>query len=97
MKFKQKLKKYRDLNNYSQKDIAKYLNITIQQYSLYETSKRQMPIEQYAKLAIKYQVSIDDMVQLYPEYKATRILGMKTLFKKRNANKVYNKIMFLKK
>ena len=42
-----------------QKEIAYELNITKQQYSLYETGKRTIPIEKLIKIADIYNVSLD--------------------------------------
>lgn len=59
---KVEIKKIRDLredHDITQKEISKYLNITQQQYSLYETGVREIPIELLIKLADYYNVSID--------------------------------------
>ena len=42
-----------------QKEIAYELKITTQQYSLYETGRRTIPIEKLIKLANIYNVSLD--------------------------------------
>ena len=46
-----------------QKQIANLLKITRQQYGLYESSKRDIPIDLLIKLADFYNVSIDYMVE----------------------------------
>ena len=46
-----------------QKQIANLLKITRQQYSLYESGKRDIPIDLLIKLADFYNVSIDYMVE----------------------------------
>lgn len=46
----------------SQKDIASILNITQQQYSLYELGKREIPLSITCILAKYYQTSIDYIV-----------------------------------
>lgn len=56
------LKKLKDLridNDLYQKEVAAILNITRQQYGLYETGKRDIPIDLLIKLADFYNVSID--------------------------------------
>ena len=46
-----------------QKQIAHLLKITRQQYGLYESGKRDIPIDLLIKLADFYNVSIDYMVE----------------------------------
>ena len=56
------LKRLRDLREDKDKyqvDIAKYLKITRQQYSLYETGKRDIPIDLLIMLADYYNTSVD--------------------------------------
>lgn len=67
MQYIQKLKEYRLKNKVSQKEVAKYLNITQQQYSLYENSTREMPIGQYALLAKFFNIRIDDLIEIIEE------------------------------
>ena len=50
------LREDKDLN---QKRIAEILNITQQQYSLYEKGQRKLPIDLLKKLCIFYNVSAD--------------------------------------
>ena len=54
-----RLKDLREDKDLLQKDIAKILNITRQQYGLYEIGKRDMPYELVIILADYYQVSTD--------------------------------------
>lgn len=54
-----RLKDLREDRDLHQKDIAKILDITRQQYSLYELGKRDMPSELIIKLANFYAVSTD--------------------------------------
>ncbi len=77
-----RLKEIRKDKDYTQKDIAIYLNISQVQYSRYETGIRTIPIELLAKLSILYNVSIDYLIGLtdvrnpYPSsklYKKTTI------------------------
>lgn len=53
------LKKLRQERGLLQKDIAKYLGITIASYSLYENSKRTPPIEILQKLCIFYGIDVE--------------------------------------
>jgi len=56
------LKKLKDLridNDLYQKEIASILKITRQQYGLYESGKRDIPIDLLIKLADFYHVSTD--------------------------------------
>lgn len=55
-------KRIRDLredHDMTQKDISAVLNITIQQYSLYERGDREIPFHHVITLAKFYNVSID--------------------------------------
>ncbi len=54
-----RLKDLREDNDLYQKDIAKILNTTQAQYSLYETGLRTMPIQLLIKLAKYYDVSLE--------------------------------------
>ncbi len=71
----ERLKEIRNDKDYTQKDIADYLNISQVQYSRYETGIRIIPIDLLAKLANLYQVSIDYLLGLtdirnpYPQSK----------------------------
>ena len=57
-----RLKEIREDRDYKQKDIAKLLHTTQQQYSKYELGIRVIPIEQLEKLADFYNLSIDYMI-----------------------------------
>lgn len=48
----------------SQEEIAKILDITRQQYQLYESGKRQLPIQHLRTLCIFYSVSADYILGL---------------------------------
>ena len=54
-----RLKDLREDNDLTQQDIANYLEITRQQYSLYEIGKRTIPIDLLDKLANFYHTSTD--------------------------------------
>lgn len=70
-----RLKDLRKDNDLSQEKVAKMLNITRPQYSLYETGKRDIPVDLLKILAEFYNTSIDYLVELtdvskrYPESK----------------------------
>ncbi len=56
------LKKYRELNHYTQKQIGNYLNIQRQTYSNYERGIRTPDPKTLASLAALYQISLDDLL-----------------------------------
>ena len=55
----QRLKDTREDADKKQEDIAIVLNITRQQYQLYESGKREMPMHHFVILAKYYNVSLD--------------------------------------
>ena len=55
----QRLKDIREDSDKKQEDIALVLNITRQQYQLYESGKREMPMHHFVILAKYYNVSLD--------------------------------------
>ncbi|MBQ8387807.1 MAG: helix-turn-helix transcriptional regulator [Clostridia bacterium] len=55
----QRLKDMREDNDKKQEDIALILNITRQQYQLYESGKREMPMHHFVTLAKYYGISLD--------------------------------------
>jgi transcriptional regulator with XRE-family HTH domain len=59
MYFYQRLKDMREDLDKKQEDIALVLNITRQQYQLYESGKREMPMHHFVILAKYYNVSLD--------------------------------------
>lgn len=59
-----RIKDLREDNDVLQKELAVLLNITRQQYGLYETGKRSIPIEKLKILAEFYHTSIDYIVEL---------------------------------
>lgn len=67
MIFAERIKYMREDNDLKQKEIAAYLNITQQQYSLYESGKRQMPADTIAILCKYYDVSADYILGLIDE------------------------------
>lgn len=60
----QRLKDLREDFEKKQEDIAEVLNITRQQYQLYESGKREMPMHHFAVLARYYNVSLDYLAGL---------------------------------
>ena len=58
-----KLKDLRIDNDLYQKEIASMLKITRQQYGLYESGKREIPVDLLIKLADFYGVSIDYILE----------------------------------
>lgn len=56
------LKDLREDNDLTQNDVAKILNISRPQYSLYETGKRDIPVDLLRILAKLYNTSIDYIV-----------------------------------
>ena len=59
-----RLKDIREDHDLYQHQIAKLLKITRQQYSLYETGKRDIPIDLLITLANYYKTSIDYIVEI---------------------------------
>ena len=64
MYFYQRLKDMREDADKKQGDIALVLNITRQQYQLYESGKREMPMHHFITLAEYYNVSLDYLAGL---------------------------------
>lgn len=62
-----RLKDLREDEEKLQKQIAIELNITRQQYGLYETGERKIPIDKLIQLAKIYRTSIDYIVGLTNE------------------------------
>ncbi len=59
MYFYQRIGDLREDADLRQKDLAKVLSITVQQYSLYERGEREIPFHHVITLAKFYNVSID--------------------------------------
>jgi len=64
-----RLKDIREDNDLLQKQIAVILGITRQQYGLYETGERNLPIDKLYKLAEFYSTSADYLLGLTDEIK----------------------------
>ena len=59
MHFYQRLRDLREDSEKKQEEIAHVLGITRQQYQLYESGKREMPMHHFIALAKFYNVSLD--------------------------------------
>ena len=64
-----RIKDLREDMDLTQKTIAKYLNMSRNGYSQYETDTNKVPVEILKKLAIFYDTSIDYLVELTDEKK----------------------------
>ena len=67
MHYTQRIRDTREDNDKLQKDIAKELNITTQQYQLYESGKRKLPIDHLITLCKFYNLSADYLLGLIDE------------------------------
>lgn len=68
----QRLKDAREDADKKQEDIASVLNITRQQYQLYESGKREMPMHHFVALARFYNISLDYLAGLVDTPKKLR-------------------------
>lgn len=59
-----RLKDLREDHDLTQKEVAKLLHITQQQYSRYETQTREIPVHLVYKLALFYNTSTDYILGL---------------------------------
>lgn len=66
------IKELRQDNDKYQKDVAKELKITKQQYSLYETGQRPLPIEHLITICRFYNISADYILGLTDEPRTLR-------------------------
>ncbi len=64
MYFYQRIRDMREDNDLSQEKVAEVLEITRQQYQLYESGKREMPMHLFVTLAQHYGVSLDYLAGL---------------------------------
>lgn len=64
MFFYQRIRDLREDSDLSQQQLAEVLGITRQQYQLYESGKREMPMHHFIKLAKFYKVSLDYLAGL---------------------------------
>ncbi len=63
-KYNEALRNLREDRDYKQETIAEVLNITRQQYQLYESGKRQFEVEHIKTLCTFYNVSADYILGL---------------------------------
>lgn len=68
----QRLKDTREDLDKKQEDIAHVLQITRQQYQLYESGKREMPMHHFTALAKYYNVSLDYLAGLIDQPRKLR-------------------------
>ncbi len=64
MYFYQRIRDMREDSDLSQAQVADILQITRQQYQLYESGKREMPMHLFILLAKHYKVSLDYLAGL---------------------------------
>ncbi len=64
MKYAEKIRGLREDRDLKQENLAAYLGITRQQYSLYETGRRAFPVEHIIALCKYFQVSADYILDL---------------------------------
>ncbi len=67
MQYTQRLRNIREDHDKLQKDIAELLKITTQQYQLYESGKRKLPIDLLINLCEYYNLSADYILGLIDE------------------------------
>ncbi|MBR6045046.1 MAG: helix-turn-helix transcriptional regulator [Ruminococcus sp.] len=64
MYYYQRIRDVREDADLNQQQVAELLNITRQQYQLYESGKREMPMHLFVVLAKHYNVSLDYLAGL---------------------------------
>ena len=64
MNFYQRMRNIREDNDETQSKTAEILQITRQQYQLYESGKRELPMHHFVALAEYYNVSLDYLAGL---------------------------------
>lgn len=64
MKITERMKAARVERGYTQKEIAERLDMTQQQYGLYETGKRDIPAQKIKELSDIYNISADYLLGL---------------------------------
>ena len=67
-----RLRDTREDKDLKQKDIADILNITYQQYQLYESGKRKIPVDKFKELCDYYNISADYFLGFTKEQKKIR-------------------------
>lgn len=76
MNYYKKLKDLREDNDATQQDIADFLKISRGNYAMYECGSNIIPLELLDKLSIKYQVSMDYLVNLSKNKNSKKIKPM---------------------
>ena len=66
------LRLYREKNNKSKEDLAKYLEIQPKAYMRYETGEREPSLEKLYKLAYFYNCKIDDFIDVEENFSVDR-------------------------
>lgn len=61
------LKKFREINNFTQKDIAKILNMSITGYASLEQGKAEPSIYIIKSLCIYYNITADELLEIETE------------------------------
>lgn len=64
MDYTQRMRNYREDHDLKQETVAHQLGITQQQYQLYESGKRKIPIDKFILLCQYYNVSADYLLGL---------------------------------
>ncbi len=64
-----RLKSLREDKDFTQTEIAVFLNCKQNTYQQYESGKRQIPIEALKKLSIFYDTSVDYLIEMTDEIK----------------------------
>lgn len=72
MNYTERIKNTREKEEKKQIEIAKELNITQQQYQLYESGKRKLPIDKLIKLCKYYNLSADYLLGLIDDPRPLR-------------------------
>lgn len=67
MYYYQRLRDMREDSDLTQKQVGELLGITTQQYQLYESGKREMPMHLFIVLAKHYNVSLDYLAGLHSD------------------------------
>ena len=85
----QRLRDLREDNDKKQEDIALILEITRQQYQLYESGKRELPMHHFITLARYYNVSLDYLAGLTDTPKKLYWFYKTVIFKLRFVGEIY--------
>ena len=73
MHYYQRLRDMREDADKTQEDIAEILQMSRQQYQLYESGKREMPMHHFITLAMYYGVSLDYLAGLVQTIKKLQV------------------------